>query len=253
MRSALVCALILALPVATFAADPKPDFTLTVEAFAKEAKANGKAFRAKYKNKVVELSGAVWNPRVPQGDVMLTGTDAKVAEIDKIVSVSPPKFKLEQRHRALARGQKVTVRGKQADAAYPALIDCEFVTVGPSTAIPVTVPGLAAEFTADAAMADKKYEGRSVVLRAKVLAAKAEKDKVRWTLTAPDGKGDAKIEVLADPLFGDPLKKLQQVKAGDVIVLIGDVSSLYGTPCELRYPLVLDEPPAGVKLPGDKK
>jgi hypothetical protein len=256
MRAAF--ALLIALPLCARAADPKPDFTLTAEAYAKEARADGKAFREKYKGKIVELTATVWNPRVSDGDVLLNGWRGKPSNLQTEVFSALPKGKklgdkLEPRLRALARGQKVTVRGKQDGNSTPVLVDCEFVKIGPSTAIPATVSGLVADFTKDEKAADDKYRDKSVVLRAKVLVAKAERDVVKWTLGDATGKGGPKIEAVADPLYGDPLKTLEKVKPGDTIILIADVGSFYGTPCGLAYPRLLDQPPEGVKLPGGKK
>src|SRR5262245_51452492 len=134
MRTAI--ALTLALCVPATAADPKPDFTLTAQEFGKEYQADKKAFEAKYKNKVVEVTGTVWNTRVPRGDVLLHGNKMKDAFIGEYVSCTPAE-KFDEQLRGLARGQQVTVRGK-TNGDFPSLGDCEFVKVRPSTAIPAT-------------------------------------------------------------------------------------------------------------------
>jgi len=87
MRTAFL--LSLALCSRAPAADPKPDFTLTAQEFGKESQTDKKAFEAKYKNKVVEVTGTVWNTRVPRGDVLLHGNKMKDVW-DSVVLKDPP-------------------------------------------------------------------------------------------------------------------------------------------------------------------
>jgi hypothetical protein len=250
MRTAL--AFVLAAWVSASAADDlKPDFTLTAQQFGKEFQTDRKAFETKYKGKVVEVSGTVWNTRPPTGDVLLHGNKNKEAFIGEYVSCTPM-AKLQEQLRGLARGQQVTVRGK-TDGSLPSLGDCEFVKVGASTAIPTTVAALDAEFKKNRDAAEKKYDEKSVVVKVKVLDAKTEDKKVIWTVTDAAGKGTAKIKAWADPLLDDKfLKELEMVKAGDVIVLIAEAQP-GGDSARLWDATVLKEPPAGVKLPGAKK
>jgi hypothetical protein len=253
MRPALILAL--SLPLCAFAADTKPDFTVTAEEFSKEAETNKDAFRQKYKNKVVEVTGTVWTTRVPRGDVLLNGYKKDPKDFVPALVSCMPSASLEAKLRSLAKGQQVTLRGTQVDAGFPGLEKCEFVKVGPSPAVAVTVSSLAEEFKKDRAAADRKYDAKSVVVRAKVVTA--EKDttkKVMWIVTDADGKGTVKIPAWADSFLNDKfLKQLEQVKKDDVIILMGEAQSLGGDPCRLWDCVVLKEPPDGVKLPGDKK
>lgn len=228
------------------------DFVVSPDVFAKEAHTDPAAFRAKYHNKVVEVTGTVCFLRLYDGAGFLHGYKENEKDpLGKLVCFAP----LEQ-HRdqlwALSQGQEVTVRGTQTDAGYPVLDRCEFVKVKPSTAIPVTVASLTAEFNADSRAAQKKYFNKSVVVRVKVLATRTEGNTfktVKWTVTDPDAKGDTTIEVIADAATrAEFLKRLEQIRVGDVIVLLGEANGH----C-LADVAVLKEPPAGVKLPGDTK
>jgi hypothetical protein len=255
MRTLIV--LMLLAPAGAAAAEPKeakPDFVVTAEALAKEHKADRKAFAAKYNGKLVEVTGTVFRTRPSGGDVLLDGYKEKPTDVltaTYVVCDIPPK--LQEQLRALAKGQQVTVRGKADGSIVPGLLQCEFVKVGPSPARPFTVAALAAEFKKDRDAARKKYDGKPVVLRVKVLQAKTDGEKVRWSVTDAAGKGGATIDAWADSLFNkDFLKELEKVKAGDVIVLLAEADSL-GDPVRLWNAVVLKEPPAGVKLPGDKK
>jgi hypothetical protein len=165
-----------------------------------------------------------------------------------------PSFALESQRRALAQGQQVTIRGRQVDGTHPALGDCEFVEVGPSTAIPVTVSSLAAEFKENTEAANKKYtHEKSVVLRAKVVAVGVTEWKhTRWTITDVGGEG---VKIDAYPVHPESNEKLReelrQVKASDVLVLMCQAYDGVNT-ASLRQCVILREPPAGVKLPGEK-
>src|SRR5947207_2044335 len=115
MRAALVLPLLLALPPCASADDPKPkaDFTLTAEEYAKEYLADKKAFAGKYKGKTVELTATVWNMRLWGGNVILLNGFWKDAPKGLPTLVAATPAKPDGRLRALARGQRVTVRGKQ--------------------------------------------------------------------------------------------------------------------------------------------
>ncbi|MDY3553245.1 hypothetical protein R5W24_002339 [Gemmata sp. JC717] len=244
-----------AFAVAAPAADEKPDFTLTAEAYAREYVTDKKAFATKYKGKTVELTATVWNMRLGSGDVLLNGKpDAKMLEA---ICFSALPSKLEDPLRSLSRGQAVTVRGKQADSR-PGLVGCEFVKIGPSTAIPVTLAGAIAEFKKNATAAEKKFGGKSVVTRAKVVEVKADelKGELKLVVTDAAGKGATKVEAVNGIFTTLQDRKMVlevlKLKAGDVVVLMGEPQFLAN---ELRLDQIflLKEPPPGVKLPGDKK
>jgi|SRR5579883_107459 len=248
-----ICVLVLLTPAGTFAADPKPDFTVTAQDFGKQYQTDANAFRKKYAGTVVELTGTVWTTNPAKRHVLLHGNKMKDTFFGEYIPCHMPE-KLQEQLRGLAKGQQVTFRGKYPKtAAFPGLEECEIVKLGPSTAIPVTVESLVAEFKKDPDAARKKYDEKSVVVRVKVLDAKTDDDKVRWSVADVAGKGGTKIEAWADSYLEKKfLTELEKVKAGDVLVLIAEASPL-GDPVRLWDAVVVKEPPTGVKLPGGKK
>jgi hypothetical protein len=121
---------------------PAAEFTTTAEAFAKEADADPKTAARKYANKVVEVSGTV-------GEI---GFDYKRPDM----VLWDPKFKskitvLTKHPRPwtfVGPGQAVTVRGigNPNLNSNLLLIDCEFVTVGPSKTYHLTSEEVAKRF-----------------------------------------------------------------------------------------------------------
>jgi lysyl-tRNA synthetase class II len=257
MRSLI--ALVAFAHLTAWADEPKaPDFKLTAEAFAKEAKearADEKAFLAKYKGKTVEISGTVSRTTIPDRVLMFTGYKEKgaIGLGERAAALVPEK--LDAQLRALSIGQQVTVRGTFTRTSVIAALDnCEIVKTGPSTALPTTVAALEAECKKNRDAAEKKYGNKSVVVRVKVVEAKLDSSKVLWTVSdATAAKGAPQVPAWADPLLDKKFQEqLQQVKAGDVVIVMGQARPLFGS-FDLWDCVVLKEPPPGVKLPGAKK
>jgi hypothetical protein len=248
-----ICVLGLMFAASAFGADPKPDFTVTAEEFSKELISDPNGFAKKYTGKTVEVSGTVRATAPSEFRVMLHGVKEKPSDaLDKGVACEVPP-KLDEQLRGLARGQQVTVRGTCARGDRLKLTECEFVKVGPSTAIPVTVSGLVAEFKKDAVAARKVYDKKAVVARVEVLSAKKDGDVMTWIAVEVGTKGPAKVQVRAKvSLDKKYFAELEQVKPGDVMVVLADVDPV-DDPLMLRNAVLLKEPPPGVKLPGDKK
>ena len=243
MRALFVVALT---AFAAHAADPKPDVTVTAETMSKEFQGDKKAFEAKYKGKLVEMTGKVYQTRPELGDVLLVGV--KNAPLD-----CPLPEKDQEKLRGLALGQQVTITGK-CNGSVPSLSECSFTKIGPSTALTPSVAGLAADIKGNRAAAEKKYGGKSVIMRAKVTAAEFDNDRLVLTITDAAGKVSYKAQTYS--IFEQKyIKELKAVKAGDTIVLIG-VPVVTGDPNDepaLSQIVILKEPPAGVKLPMEKK
>jgi hypothetical protein len=236
------------------AADPKPDFTVTAEAIAKEFKADRKAAVAKYHKKLVEVTGPVHLARMDSGgkpmDLLLFGFQDGVSPV--FVSCTPTKDDAGkyQNLQALARGQTVTVRGVVGDSFVAVLGECRFVKVGPSTAIPVTVAKLKAMFArpADA----KKNDGKAVIARVRVAKVEGEKGRITFTVADPMSKAKATTNVFIDTWFSDARRKeLEAVKPGQVVIVLAVADGLAGEP-RFWDAVILETPPEGVKLPGGK-
>lgn len=244
------------MPSVAFAADQKPDFKLSAEAYAKEFKTDGKAASEKYKNKLVELTATVHRLALDEpGEpfVFLRGFRAKPDDVigtDMAFGPGPKEITKHQNLRALAPGQKLTVRGVQSDREVPALINGGFVEVGPSPAQPVTVTGLQAAASNPKTRA--KYEDKWVVVRAKVTDVELENARATFTLTDPMGKG-AVVQASADCLNSKGLKaEFAAIKKGDMLIVLAKADPLSDR-FRLWDAVLLKEPPAGVKVPGDKK
>jgi hypothetical protein len=247
-------ALLLALPLLAPAADPKPDFTATAEALAKESQANPGAFQKKYRGKVLEVTGAMQSILFPEHFIMhLDGDPGVPGKKVAVHVVCYLRKDQEDKARPLAKGQLVTIRGKQKDSSVPLLEDCVVVKAGPSTAVPITLSGLVAEWKADKEGTNKKYLKQPVVLRVKVLQAEKQGVTVIWEVTDPDVKGgpqgSATFDAGLDEAF---LKGLQKVKAGDVAIILCHSPYASDRP-GFQWSVILKEPPPGIKLPGGKK
>ncbi|MCI0705671.1 MAG: hypothetical protein L0241_31815 [Planctomycetia bacterium] len=256
MRTAFV--LVFTFALCGVAVDPKLDFTVTAESLAKEYKADGKAAKAKYAGKVVEVTGTVETTNLDgitrPPIVWLNGYREKPTDITQAkILVNIATKDLEPKVRPLAKGQQVVIRGTMDNQTVPALDKCEFVKIGPSTAMPVTVAGLEAEFKKNRDAAWKKYNDKSVVVKAKVVKIKKDDKTFIWTVTDPTGKGTVQLKAYCEVRTNEKLQEeLSAIKVNDVIILLADADHL-GEPVRFWNAMVLKEPPPGVKLPGDKK
>jgi hypothetical protein len=240
----LLC-LALALPLA----DAKPDFTITAEELTKAYKeARGKP--TKYQAKIIEVTGTfhVRRPGSP-GDVLLRGHIEGITP--NLVSCTPnaATAPLHQRLYGLARGQKLTFRGKEAGNKFsPVLADCELVSVGPCPAQTVTVAKLAGLKRTPAAA--RMLEGKAVLARVRIVDID-KKEKGRVTYTVADFNNRSKkpttIKVVVDTLFDrDRTNELHAIKTGETWYALGVGDNLTSTP-RLKDAVLLKEAPKGVK------
>jgi hypothetical protein len=235
--------------------DPKPDFTVTAEAIAREFKADRKAAVARYHKKVVDVTGPFHTARMDSDgkpmDLLLFGFQDGVSPV--FVSCTPTRYdaSLYQNLQALARGQAVTVRGVVGDSSVAVLGDCRLVKVGPSTAVPVTVSKLKAMFVkpADA----KKNDGKAVIARVRVVRVEGEKGRVTFTVADPMTRTTGTTtKVFVDTWFSVARRnELEAVKPGQVVIVLGVADGLAGEP-RFWDAVILKTPPEGVKLPGGK-
>lgn len=245
-----------AIPAATPApasSDPVA-FTVTALELAKAYDADKEAYAAKYAGKRIELSGQIITQR-PAGpgmiELLLEGDPIAKDALARMVVVGPRKVECEkyQGLKALAKGQTVTVRGEVPK--FGVMVgDCEFVSAGPSPALPVTPSGLLAALKTDEGK--KKYENKDVVLRGEVRKAAWNGSVVRLAVSDPGVEGGPTLEASISPASqkaGDDL--LMAVKPGAVVVLLGEAQTTNdGRIWDFR---VLTEPPEGVVLPAGMK
>jgi hypothetical protein len=141
----------------------KPDFSVTALEFTKEFMTDAKAAEAKYKDKVIELTGEVRsiNPREAGKSVLVLLEGAKKDDKDiigswtqsNLLSESVPKGLL------LSRKQKVKLTGKyEMNLGFVINIaNCSLEELGKSQVIEVTAEDLAKEFAKDSEAARAKY------------------------------------------------------------------------------------------------
>jgi hypothetical protein len=194
----------------------KPDFTVTPAEWKAEFKKDPEAAKAKYKDKVVEMSGTVSSVRPdPYGEVGRVdlevpndayGVECLLADKKPWTKVSP--------------GSKVKVRGKLWDRFSGVLNPCQIVEAGPNPAVTVSAQDLAKQFAADRTAARKKYHDKWAYVSGEV----AEKSDAEVTLKL---KGEGGISVLCS--FPPPYKKsLEPVKVGSKVDLFGQLWVLDG-------------------------
>ena len=229
-------------------------FTLTAEELYAAYKTDAKAFKGKYVGKWVEVSGLVHLPQINArgpSNLLLWGKRPEKAIDFNIgfVSVIPSKAEAGKFDglRALAEGQAVTVRGEVQE--YMELTKCEFVKVGPTTALPVTAAGLLAALKDDAQKG--KYEGKDVVLRGEVRKANWNGTIAHLGVADPGVKDGPLLEASINPTDQEYGKGLAKTPVGSVVVLIGEAQAVNdGRIWNFR---VLQAPPEGVTLPDAKK
>jgi len=193
-------------------ANKPADFTLDAKAWKEEWKKDSAAAGAKYRGKVIELSGAVdsadQDPFGAVGYVFLLGPGddqgVRCATVDKEpwAKVSP--------------GSKVKIKGVAPDADLGmdgGLVKCVITEAGPNPAIVTSARQLAADFTADREGAKKKYDEKWVIADGEVSSIT---DKQRLILS---GQGPTQVPCefpsITDkgPLVG--------VKKGDKVKMFG--------------------------------
>jgi len=228
------------------AADSKPDFKVTAEKLTGAYKeAMGKP--TKYQGKIIEVTGAFHIRRPGTGDVLLRGHTPGV----HFVSCTPTKAAaaLHQRLYGLARGQRVTFRGKEGGNRFsPVLGECEVVRVGPSPVRTVTIAKFAALPRTPAAA--KKLEGKAVLARVRVVDIdKSEKSRVTYTVAdaANKSKTAPTTKVVVDTGYdSERTKELHAVKKGETGYALGVAHDLTGTP-RFWDAVLLKKAPTGVK------
>jgi hypothetical protein len=232
------------------------ELTLTAEELAKAYDADPAAYKVKYGGKRVELSGIVVHPRLRVGglngvtDVLLLGLPQPKEVFARLISVTPRASERDRFEgmKALAKGQAVTVRG-DVQTFGVVLADCEFVKVGPSTALPVTASGLKAALQTDEGKA--KYDGKAVVLRGEVQKAEWNGTVASLTVVDPGEKGGPGLEASVNPSAKEIGEALGKTKPGTHVIILGEGSAANdGRVWDFRLLTAL---PEGITLPGNKQ
>lgn len=161
----------------------KPDFTLSAADLFNERRADAAAAEAKYKGKVIEVSGTV-HKVARYGNQKVDVVELKSADGKPSVGCA-----VSDRNIAGKIGPEQTVRIKgRYNTGLIALVDCELVEKGPETLIPLTAEALAKEFTADAAAGEKRLGKSVLLLTGEVAAVKTDPTTGKHIELKGDGK-----------------------------------------------------------------
>jgi hypothetical protein len=165
----------------------KPDFTVTSEALAKEFLADAKAAKAKYKAKVIEVSGPVTGLLFEddKAAVSLQGAEKDVLGVFFNCTLLGAHRDAGTR---LDKGQKVQLVGKFHDASGSVvmLFDCSLKELEPSKIFDVTAAAVAEEFQKDAKAAQKKYNDQWILITGEVIALPTKENYSYVTLKGKD-------------------------------------------------------------------
>lgn len=195
----------------------KPDLTVTPAEWHAAFKKDPEAARARYKDKVVEMSGTVDGVGPdPYGEVGRLYLEVpNFQHVECMLADKKPWLKVSP-------GSKVKVRGKLWERGTGVLNPCEIVEAGPNPAVTISAPELARQFAADRKEARKKYHDQWAYVKGEVAKKDAEKFQVQLTLK---GAGDITVRCI----FGDAYKKgTEGVKVGSRVDIFGKLSVFDG-------------------------
>lgn len=229
----------------------------TAESFSAQYEKDFAAAQRKYNGKTVELAGPAfaWQ-RSPFGnDPRCTLILQGVANGDlegfakAYCRFAEAKFDADPRLRALSRGQRVTLRGREQGLRDPSLADCEVISVAPSTAIPTTLAKLASETVPKKDLG--RFKGRDVLVRAEVREVSVGAS-VEVNVARPEGVG-AGFKFSSVPVTAAYAKELEAVKAGDTVLILAEPHKVDASGIEFRHARTLKSVPAGLTLPDGKE
>ena len=194
----------------------KPDVTMTAEDWAAEWKKDEAAAKAKYKDKVVELSGTVrGTDDDPYGNVGYVYLQAK-ADILGVRCATTDKKPWTK----VSPGSEAKIRGKVPEAGLPGdLYPAEIVHAGPNPGVVITAKERTKEYAADRAAAVKKYNDKWAYVSGEV----AEKTKSEYCKVLLKLKGEGDLTVNCCTGAGNP-KALDALKAGSHVSMFGKLS-----------------------------
>jgi hypothetical protein len=194
----------------------KADLIITPVEWRAEFKKDSQAAKAKYKDKVIEMSGTVSSVRPdPYGLVGYVNLDVP-DDLEGVRCVLVDKKPWKK----VSPGSKVKMRGKSSDRFSGDLSPCEIVEAGPNPALTVSAQELTKQFAADRKEARKKYHENWAYVQGEV----TEKVSKKIALTL---KGAADVSVVC--YFPQPYKEqLDPIQSGSMVDLFGQLSVFDG-------------------------
>jgi hypothetical protein len=192
----------------------KPDVVVSPAEWRAAFKKDSAAARARYKGKVIEMSGTVDSARPDPyglcGYISLEVPNDLVGVRCVLADKKP--------WRKVSPGSKVKVRGMSSDVIAGDLKPCEIVEAGPNPGVVITARELARLFAADRREAVKKYDEKWAYVKGEV----AEKASTEHCAVLLRLKGEAGIGLTC--CFGKPAgyrAGLDGVRVGSQVDVFG--------------------------------
>jgi hypothetical protein len=234
--------------------EPKADVTLALDTFLKEHRADEKGTRAKYVGKELEFAATVMGVSdvAPFPIIMVdAGKEPKSGlTFSQDFRLDLADAGKEKELRLLSRGQNVTIRAR--GTSLPSQYGLEKIRIidsGPSPARVTTV----AEITKIEKNVPElqKFYTKEALVRVKITELRANDLSYLGSVTDPDAPTGTKSVLLRRPLFGTFKREFEALKVGDVITILAGVEGEQ-VPLAFYGARIVNEAPAGLKMPGEK-
>jgi hypothetical protein len=197
----------------------KPELAVTAVAMAEEFVADPVAADAKYKGKLVEITGQYGTELASRRVLYLAGAKQKDGKPCWVRCWVVAEVVKSQRLLQLAPGQKLKVVGRynKMDQGEIEIRDCTLTELEASNLKPVASTALAKEFEADQKATRKKYEKREVIVSGPIL--EFNKNDAGYGRLKLAGTDKIHVGALVDPSDLQYLEK--NFKKGDTVIIRG--------------------------------
>jgi hypothetical protein len=190
---------------------------MSADAVVEEFKKDQKAFNAKYKDAVLELSGKVrscQNDPLGRGGIIWLESHGSALGVRCMMVEKEPWAKVSP-------GSEVKVKGKWlADTSEEILYGCVFVELGRNPAVSLTAEDLAKAYAADKKKAKEKYHDQWLIVEGEVV--EVGPDARRFDRVVVKGDGKIAVDCYFPPVKHD--NRYKQLKPGEKIRLVGRAS-----------------------------
>ena len=201
-----------------------PAFEMTVEEYAHEWKKDMAAATSKFKNKVVELTGAV-------SAISSSGSNTPLLTFD-VPKGETIHCHLEDKQywTKVSAGSKVTIRGYvfRSDLG-PDMDPCELTAIGPNPAIVISSEVLAAEYAKDREATVEKYKDKTLILTGRIMAKSKDGGHVRIDLKGGPG---IKVACWFPELIAS---RANPLKVGQTITVVDEINPAFQKANELYF------------------
>jgi hypothetical protein len=212
-------------------ASTTPDFKLAALDLAKEYESDKDAAEKKYKDKIVEVDGVVFNsPTARMDDAVVIIANYKADPkkiIGRMVMASSTK---EDRQKVLklSKDQTVKLRGKVFGdfAGNVSLAECMVVEAGPDPSIKVSAADLTKAYATDEKSATDKYNDKMVVVDGTFVEVRKGDIVDTVILEGFDEKSDKPVRV-SGGIPADQKQEFAALKKGDKVTIKGEQSGFF--------------------------